>query len=122
MKKEFSGLGVLAGAAEVSGRPIVIFELNRPVSYRNFVIPAIELLAPKGSDNYQNGPEHLEFVITESFDEFLEKYHGIEFETFRLERKNNPEIKLNFPNKTSLKFHKIAILEVLNIQKQTCEL
>ena len=122
IKQELANVGVMIGEPEVVGRLIAVFKLNRPIKYKNFTIPALELLAPKESDNYQNGPEHLEFVITELFDEFLKKYPDIEFETYRLERKNNPEIKLYFPDKTSVKFHKIDIIQGFEIQKRTGEL
>jgi uncharacterized protein len=121
-KEEFSKIGRLVGEAEVVGRPVAIFKLNTPIKYQNYVIPVLELLAPKEGDNYQNGPEHLEFVINESFEEFLKKYSGIEFETHRLERKNNPEVKLKFSDKTSVKFHKLTILKAGALQKQTGEL
>lgn len=122
MKEEFSGAAQLVGEAEVVGRPVAIFRLNKPIKYKNYIIPSLELLAPKESDSYQNGPEHLEFVISESFDEFLKKYPSSEFETHRLERKNNPEVKLNFPDHTSVKFHKLSILSAIELQKQTGEL
>lgn len=122
LKKELANDGVMVGEPEVVGRAIAIFKLNQPLTYKIFTIPALELLAPKETDNYQNGPEHLEFVINESFEEFLKKYPNIEFETYRLERKNNPEIKLYFPDKTSVKFHKVDIITGFEIQSRTGEL
>jgi tRNA pseudouridine55 synthase len=122
LKSDFTKVGTLAGEAEVVGRPISIFKLNQPIVYKGYVIPALELPAPKEGDSYQNGPEHVEFVITESFDEFMAKYPNVEFETYRLERSVNPELKLYLPNKTSVKFHKKPVLEVLEIQQRMGEL
>lgn len=64
LKRELEVVGQIISAVNVNGREIMIIQLNQPLSLGNWQTSGIELPNPKPNHNYQDGWEHIEFVLT----------------------------------------------------------
>ena len=104
LKKELGHLGELLVESEIGGRSIASFKLNEPIIYKERKIDCIELPAPKKGSFYQEGYEHVEFVIDLSFEEFMAANPIIDFITKDLKKSVNPGITLKETD-FSIKFH-----------------
>lgn len=109
---KFKEIGSQIHEATVGGRRVSIFELKTPFVYKNYLIPAIELVEPKPDQICPSALEHVEFVLTESFEQFLEKYPDIEWDTSAIDQKDFPMIKLKLGDNIQVKFHKEHVLKI----------
>jgi hypothetical protein len=114
MKQKLKTLGKIIGEVTVSGRSVMVMKLEKPIIYKGYNIPCIEVLAPKEGFDYGVGLEHAEFVIDTSLENFMKKYPQLKFITKSLDRESNPEIGLMFGT-TNVKFHNQPVEEVVKI-------
>ncbi|ATH07247.1 hypothetical protein BIY24_04645 [Halobacteriovorax marinus] len=98
--------------AMISNRPISTFKLASPLLYKNHKIPLLELPAPKGEVNYEEGFEHIECVIDESFVDFSNRFKNIEFDWKGAQKSHNPELRIKLGG-LSIKFHHQSLEEVI---------
>lgn len=104
LKEKLSQLGELLVESEIGGRPIASFKLIEPILYKERKIDCVELPSPKKGSFYQEGFEHVEFVIDESFEIFMDQYAHLDFITKDLKKSVNPGITLKETD-FSIKFH-----------------
>jgi len=104
LKKKLSEIGKLLTETIIGGRPISTFKLNIPFKFEKRSLDCIELPAPKEGYFFPEGYEHVEFVIKESFQEFMKKHPLINFDTRGIDNKINPDIFISYPGFT-VKFH-----------------
>ena len=112
MKGVMASFSTLLSEAKISGRPISTYKLNEPIVYKNYIIELIEVPAPKMGAQTIEGFEHIEVVTSESFDEIMENYPQLNFETKALSKKINPELVIKFGD-CSLKFHHQSLEDVI---------
>ena len=98
------------------GRPITKFLLIKPLKYKNYSIPLIELPAPQKNIVYNNGLEHLEIVVGDNFDIFKNKYKSIWTDSDD-SGIYNQTIFIDF-DEHKVKFHHYSLLEVLKLEKR----
>lgn len=119
-KQDMADLGKLLTEALINGRPIASFLLHEPITYGPRRISVIEIPAPKPGYAYKSGWEHVEFVITESFDEFLHKNSKQVFDRSGLSKAHNPELILGFSDFV-VKFHKESLYNIIQREVgETC--
>ena len=118
LKNEIEKIGTLLIENIIWARKISTFKLNKAIIYKNRKIYILELPAPKKWSNYENWFEHVEFVIKESFDDFMKKYSNIDFKTKALEKEINPDIKIKYSD-FSVKFHHNSLENVILEEKGT---
>lgn len=111
-KEVFSKLGELLIESEVNGRDIATYKLFKPIIFKEYKISLIEVPAPKMGAQTIEGFEHIEVVTSESFDEIMENYPQLNFETKALSKKINPELVIKFGD-CSLKFHHQSLEDVI---------
>jgi uncharacterized protein len=116
-KNYFSEKGKLLIESLVGGRMIATYKLDTPLIYRHFQIPLIEVPAPKAFRINQEGFEHIEVVISESFAEFKRKYPHIRFLTHAEGKEINPDIEIDFGD-CAIKFHHQSLEEVIRYESQ----
>ncbi|KAK9760877.1 hypothetical protein K7432_014673 [Basidiobolus ranarum] len=123
-KRELSSRGSLLIENNIGGRPIATFKLNSPILVTDPVskkvreISVIELPSPKTGSFYKTGLEHVEFVITDSFEEFISKNEKLTFSTKGSFKPINPEISLKFKELGfSVKFHHMPLEQVIELEK-----
>ena len=103
-KIQLSDLGELLVESLIGGRPISTFKLNDPIEYLEREIYLVELPAPKSGSKYQEGFEHVEFVIDKSLEEFKAQYQAIDFDEKGFQKEINADLRIGF-GKSSVKFH-----------------
>lgn len=117
-KKMFEELGELLIEADVNGRPIATYKFHKPVEYKKYSIPLVEVPAPKAGKETPEGWEHIEVVIDISFDELMAKYPDFDWNTKALSKEINPELVLKFGD-CSIKFHHQSLEKVIEWEKKT---
>lgn len=116
-KNYFANLGELLIESEVNGRLIATYKLDEPIKYRDYIIPLVEVPAPKKGKITFEGFEHIEVVIDCSFEDILEAYPHCSFETKGTSKELNPELEIEFGD-CAIKFHHQSLEEVIEIEKQ----
>lgn len=104
LKKELIQLGELLTESEIGGRAIASIKLVEPIIYKNRKIKVVELPAPKKGSFYNEGFEHVEFVIDVPFGAFMAAHPHLNFMTKDLKKSVNPGITLKETD-FSVKFH-----------------
>lgn len=135
LKTELCGVGEIISATKVNGREIIIFELGTSITINDWQTSGIELPYPKLNHNYQDGWEHVEFVLSnienttsavrEAFfskfpnldqSQLVEKYQYSEDEPHaKGDKLPNPTIGLKVGN-IGIKFHATSIQEVVGFR------
>lgn len=110
IKDDFSKLGKLVSEEVIGGRRVSVFNLDKPLVYKNYQIPVLELIEPKEGQVCESVLQHAEFVYEDPFEELIEKYPGIDWDTSSMNRSDFAHLKLNFDNGLTLKFLHAPIL------------
>lgn len=110
---EFKKLGQMLSENSVGGRRVAVFELTEPLSYKNYSIPAIELIAPKEGQNPPSDLEHIEFVIDEKFDDFVKRYPDLPWDMTKVDQPTFPMVTLKLGDTIQVKFHYTPVLEIV---------
>lgn len=118
LKSLWSGLGELLIESEVNGRDIATYKLHKPVIFRDYIIPLVEVPAPKEGKQTVEGFEHIEVVIDIEFDEIIKRFPHLNFDTKALSKELNPELVVKFDD-CSIKFHHMSLEKVIEIEKQS---
>lgn len=113
LKEEFSQLGEEISEKIVGGRRVGIYKLYQPLKYQQYVNPAIELIAPKTGQVCSSALDHVEFVINESFQSFMEQYPQAEWDVSAIDQPVFPMIKLQINKNIQVKFHLTSVLEII---------
>lgn len=119
-KKKFSELGELLIEGDVNGRPIATYKLHKPVQYKQYSIPLVEVPAPKTGKETPEGWEHIEVVIDISFDDLMKKYPNLDWSTKALSKEINPELVYKFDD-CSIKFHHQSLEKVIEWEKKEAQ-
>ena len=110
IKSEFLNIGKLFREAMVSNRRVGIFELFKPLEYKNYLISAVELIEPKTGESRKSGYEHAEFTIDFPFEDLVKKYPNLPWDINNVNRSDFPRLKIVLGNGTELKFNRLPIL------------
>ncbi|NTU47018.1 VOC family protein [Candidatus Roizmanbacteria bacterium] len=114
LKNEFNNFGSLVSEEIVGGRRVGIYKLSQALQFHQYIIPAIELIAPKAGQTCPSALEHVEFVLTESFDSFMNKYPDLHWDTTAINQPGFPMIKIKLGDTIQVKFHLQPILEIVS--------
>jgi predicted metalloenzyme YecM len=114
----FSELGEMFDENVVGGRRVGLFKLDVPIVYKDYSIPAIELIAPKIGQECPSALEHAEFVISEKFDTFMSKYPSIKWDTSAVDQPMFPMVKLRLGEHMQVKFHYEPVIAISEHKKK----
>lgn len=117
LRPELEKIAKLISENIVGGRRVGIFKLNTPLGYKNWKIPAVELVAPKEGQQCPSALEHAEFVIDEGFDSFVKKYPNLSWDLTAVSQPIFPMVKLKLSDYTQVKFHYKPVLEIVKEEK-----
>jgi len=117
LKEKLNSVGVLLVEAEVGGRPIATFRLDKSIYCEGWRIDTIELPAPK-EDDQAEGLDHIQFVLFSSLEDFMRKYSDKEFDTKAMGRATNPMITYRFDEGLSVKFHILSLASAIYIESK----
>lgn len=113
LKSEFLKIGKEVSEAVVGGRRVGIYKLSKPIKYKNYSIPAIELVEPKEGQTHPSALEHIELVIDTDFQTFVNKYPNIEFNTSKIDQPTFPMVTLDLGDNLQVKFHLKPVLDIV---------
>jgi hypothetical protein len=116
VKSELAKKNLLLIESMIGGRPIATYKLSSPLTYKNFIIPLVEVPAPKAGRRSQSGYEHIEIVVKESFDELISRFSHLDVKTHALSKEINPELVISLGD-ISVKFHHQSLEEVIEYEK-----
>lgn len=111
----FAKQAVLLSETEVSGRMIATYELVDYLEAGGWIVPYLELPAPKEGSPYQEGLEHVELVVIGGLDRFVERHSELPFSTKGMDKLLNPEAGLKAAG-VSVKFHEQPLGAVARIE------
>lgn len=104
LKNELQKIGDLISENKINGRLIPLIKLKDPIIFEDRKIYLVELPQPKEDHHFKEGFEHVEFVISESFDNFMEKYKDLKFKTDGINKEINADIVRQYKD-CVVKFH-----------------
>jgi predicted metalloenzyme YecM len=110
-KNELKGLGKIKHDVQVGEVKVAIFQLNTPLKYENQFINAIEIVSPKSEQIEETRWEHIEFVLKETLESFVNKYPNLNWNLEKIDREIFPMASLKLDEKTRVKFPKRPVLE-----------
>jgi len=117
LKPEIAKFAKLKQENMVRGKPVDIYELNTPWIYKNYSISAIEIIGPNIGEVVITGFEHVEFVLKNGFQDFLNKYPDLDWDTSIMNAPDFAMIKLKLGEDMQVKFHLEPILEMISHEK-----
>jgi len=116
-KNLFLDWGVMLIESTISLRKISTFRLYKKIQYKNVNLDIIELPQPKKNNCYSLGLEHAEFVIEDSFNNFMNKYPELDFDLRSINKKSNPELCLSLNDGVNIKFHHLSLENLIKLDK-----
>jgi uncharacterized protein len=117
-KRQVADYGTHLGETIVNGRPISTYRLHQPVFSGKWRVDAVELIAPKEGKPMPEGLDHVEFVLYDDKDVFLQKYKNKAFVLDAAERGINPEIAYRLGDGLTVKFHLLNLPTVVYLEKK----
>mgnify|MGYP001248683935 CR=1 FL=1 len=115
---EFANQGELVSEEVIGGRRVAAFRLAEPLIYKNYSIPALELVEPKEGQICESDFQHAEFVVSQPLESYISQYPHIKWDSSSLNRDAFSHLKLNFANGLTLKFLQRPILEQFGEKKR----
>jgi predicted metalloenzyme YecM len=101
----------------IRNRFIDIYKLNTPIKYLEREIKFIELLAPAEGDTFNEGLEHVEFVVDNyNLHEFIEKHSSLSWNTNSIDREIGAEVGIKFENGANVKFKTMSMPEIIRLE------
>jgi len=113
LKTQFAEIGVEMPESIVGGRRVAVYELKTPLKYKQYIIPAIELVAPKEGQVCLSVLEHAEFVIDEDFESFTNRYPDLSWDKSKVNQPKFPMVTLKLDDNLQVKFHYKPVLEIV---------
>jgi predicted metalloenzyme YecM len=115
-KEELKEFGELISEELISGREISTFKLIKPFEYNDIKVYLLELPSVKEGSPYEEGFEHFEMVINESFESFMDDNSQLEFITKDITKPVNADIQIKL-SKGKVKFHHQSLEEVIKLER-----
>ena len=112
----------------IGGRPIATIELARPICYKGWNIPLVEVPCPKPGRVYASGLEHIEVVVgnsgsnphnsKEDLEIFVANHKEVSFDTRAIDKQINADVCLKVDEHSSVKFHLCSLREVCRLENE----
>jgi predicted metalloenzyme YecM len=132
LKTELEAVGHIISAVQVNGREISIIQLTEPINLGDWQTFGVELPNPKPNHNYEDGWEHVEFVLNVVENTmagvrqaFIDTFPQLDIEKLKVEysysedephaegdQLPNPTVGLKV-NGVGIKFHALPIQKVV---------
>jgi uncharacterized protein len=113
LKQECEKVGRFVSEEIVNGRRVAIYKLHEALKVQHYALQAIELIEPKTGQMCPSALEHVEFVLPDGFDAFLNLYPTVNWDTSSLNQPKFPMLKLKLSEYTQVKFHLEPVLKIV---------
>lgn len=117
-KTALGKIGNLLSEVQMSERPISTIRLHNPVRVQDWRTDAIEIVAPKPNSDKPAGLEHIQLVIFNSLQAFMDKYSTKQFDTKAVERGINPMITFKLKSGRKVKFHIVSLPAAIYLEQK----
>jgi predicted metalloenzyme YecM len=117
-KASLNKIGALLSEVQMSGRPICTVRLRNPILTQDWRIDVVEVVAPKTNDDKLTGLEHIQFVLFDSLQTFMERYPTKQFDIRAVERGINPMITFKFEGGRKVKFHIVSLPAAIYLEQK----
>jgi uncharacterized protein len=111
---EMCRVGEFVAESFVNGRPIAIFKLLQPYTYKGRTFHLVEIPAPKQGRPFPAGLEHAEFVIDIPLNELVSRHPSLKFNHAGLAKSFNAEVELAFGD-CAVKFHQMSLQNIIEL-------
>jgi len=118
LRSQILKLGELTGEDLVGGRRVGVVKLDRPLIYKEKLIPGFELIEPVEGVSTESCLDHIEFVVPEGNEELMKKYPEVQWDTTSLNRPEYPHLKVEG---IKVKFHELSIFDTIEHQNRRKE-
>lgn len=113
----------LLDESEIWWRRVSIWKLSEPFETVWWVIPCVELSAPKSDNTHPEWREHIEIVV-EDLENIYQHYKELITETKWFTKARNRDLEIEFPNsrpwwQLAVKFHEKSIEDILLEEKKS---
>jgi predicted metalloenzyme YecM len=108
---EVKTIAMLKSENIVRGRRVGIYKLNESHLYHHYRISGFELVEPSEGQKCNSQLDHLEFVLKNSFEDYIAKYPAVSWDTTAMNRPEFAKLTIKFEDGTSVKFHLKNIFE-----------
>lgn len=98
-------IGRLESENTVGGKHVSIYRLIQPYLYTRYNISGFEIVGPKVAELCDSCIDHVEFVLQTSFEDFINSYPQVNWNTTAMYRPDFPKLSLKFMDGTGVKFH-----------------
>lgn len=122
LKTELLQQNELLVESPINGRRIATFRMAEPFRFREREIWLLELPEPKPGSHYAEGWEHVEFVTDRplaAFAEWMVEHLGVtesDIDRSGMGKPLNADLRLRLEGGLSVKFHELALDEVIRIE------
>ena len=96
----------------VHGRPISKFILKTPLEEEGYSVSLVELPSPKENRQYKTGLEHIEVVVGNDFESFLNRYKNL-FSGEENVTTLNHTVFVTLKGGRTIKFHRFPLTKVV---------
>jgi predicted metalloenzyme YecM len=112
-----SDAAIFLSESLVSGRNIAVFELHDYIRVDGWVVPYLELPAPKPDYFFAEGLEHAELVVVGGLERFRTRHTDLSFDDKSMDKQLNPELAYRTPT-MAVKFHEQPLGAVVRIEQR----
>lgn len=103
----------------IRNRFIDIYEFDTPLIYKGRVIKFIELTAPAEGDVFNEGLEHVEFIINKiSLDDFVKKHKDLNWNLNAINREVGADIGIGLKSGYGAKFKTMSMPEIIRLESE----
>lgn len=106
--KEFGKISVLYTTKIFHERKFCMFVLRQPLTYKSFSVSYLEFAQPGGSDDYDRGFQHIEFITNVKIGNISKQKKKISKLLFVTKRTDEEYLK--WPDKVSLKVRSVPLV------------
>jgi len=117
LRDALGSLATLLGESIVANRPIAIYEFTDYPSADGWVVPYLELPAPKEGFFFPEGLEHAELVVVGALDRFAHRHADLPFDTRGMDKLLNPELSYRTSD-LAVKFHEQPLGAVVRAEQR----
>lgn len=110
---EFIRLGELKHEGAVGSKRIAVIKLLEELKYKEYTIPVVELVQPDPEISTPSDWQHFEFVIEESYQDFISKYPKVNWNDKKINREIFPMLILPIGEFVEVRFHQETILKMV---------
>lgn len=103
----------------IRDRFVDAYQFNEPLIYRGRDICFFELMAPAEGDQFNEGLEHIEFIVDKDLHDFVKNYPSLKWNVNAIDRPIGADVGIYFENGANIKFKTMSMPSIIRLEKAT---